>query len=398
MSQSLELSNSEVLRNIATVAGISRDATLWEDDTKDDARACIRRGLRRFFCPDPIDGSIHQWRFLERRFNVSYQAPYTTGALAVSNGVAHLSGGTWPSWAADGLLRTNSQTMYINGTSGADKTVDNTSYDNGAVEFDLSTVFAGSNGASATLTITGYTVTSDDVGRVLSVESGTNFIVGVYEIVSVDTTTNRWTLDRVATSGSGNSLVGWMGDAPALYRYRFPLPDDFAEFIGGVTYSRENYTSTLLNTSDTEIRIRYGSNFKTGQVCHYSIQAGSGTDTARWYISFWPTFDANASVTAIYRSEPLDKLDASDITEDGTVVQIDAIHAETLMAAILASVDEIFNDKSNGLYHELFSRRLAASILHDRHAQGAQDFHQGASMGRDFYLLNHTPDYSDAVT
>jgi hypothetical protein len=109
--------------------------------------------------------------------------------------------------------------------------------------------------------------------------------------------------------------------------------------------------------------------------------------------------EANATITGIYRSSPLDGLDATDVTDvTPDTVQVDAVHAETLMAAILSSVDEIYNDRMDGVYHGLFLTRLDASIAHDRHTQGNQDFgwgrdHHGRHNQRAFYLLNHVPTY-----
>lgn len=81
------------------------------------------------------------------------------------------------------------------------------------VVFDGSTILAVTAGASATITITGYTVSANDVGNRLNLASGTNFTAGIYEIISVNTGANTWTLDRTCSTGVGAAMVGKMGGA-----------------------------------------------------------------------------------------------------------------------------------------------------------------------------------------
>lgn len=403
MSQSLQLLNSEILATISTVAGISRDPTQWSDADNGDVRQCIRRGMRKFFQPQPLPNStIHQWRFLERKFYASAEntSPYNTGILRVHNGAAVLSGGTWPSWSLDGLIQVNGQIVYVTGVSGSDRTIDNSSIESNTITLDGSTITASAAAAGATIVLFGYNVASVDVGKTLLVTAGTNFSHGTYTITSINTSTNSWTLSANVAIGVASGLVGTTGYTYSLYRYRYPLPTDFAEFIGAVTYSNGMHTNLLKNTDDKEIRLRYAANFRTGNTSMYSIQHGNGTaDTSAWYMSVWPTFDSGASVTAIYRSSPSDGLDITDVTASSDSPPVlDPVHAETLMAAILSSVDEIYNDRMDGIYHSLFLTRLEASIAHDRHAQANQDFY-GCGSGnypfnrRAYSLLYHVPTY-----
>lgn len=46
----------------------------------------------------------HQWSCLNRSCLLYLQESYTTGTVAVSGTTVTLSGGTWPSWAGDGIL------------------------------------------------------------------------------------------------------------------------------------------------------------------------------------------------------------------------------------------------------------------------------------------------------
>jgi hypothetical protein len=58
-----------------------------------------------------------------------------------------------------------------------------------------------------------YTVASTDVGNVLQVTGGTA-TAGFYEITTVDTANNRWTVDR-SVGTSGQTVAGAMGGALA---------------------------------------------------------------------------------------------------------------------------------------------------------------------------------------
>lgn len=420
MSQNLNLLNSEILATVATVAGISRTPSEWSDADKSDMRQCIRRGLRKFYQPQPLPNStIHQWRFLERKFYMAAETSYSNGVLKIANGTVVMVaiGPVWPSWSLDGIINTGGRVVYVTGVTGVgdgDRTIDNTALSSDSITFDGTIVRATTSGASATITVIGHTVVSTDVSKILQITSGTNFIAGQYTVEAVDTAANTWTLNAVATTGSGSAMAGATGYTFSIYRYRYPLPADFAEFIGSVTYSGAGHTRLLRNTDDKEIRLRYGTTFRTdgyaGHTGMYSIQHGksseadvantsSNADAARWYISFWPTLGTAGSVTSIYRASPPDYLDATDITDvTPDYVQVDPVHAETLMAAILSSVDEIYNDRMDGIYHTLFLTRLEASIAHDRHAQGNQDFgglysHDGRFNARRYSLLYHVPTY-----
>lgn len=58
-------------------------------------------------------GGVRQWSYLHRRTQIVTSAPYTTGTVAISAStrIATVSGGTWPTWAANGLLIISS-TVY----------------------------------------------------------------------------------------------------------------------------------------------------------------------------------------------------------------------------------------------------------------------------------------------
>jgi hypothetical protein len=67
-------------------------------DQIDDIEDCMRDGLNRVY-------NVHNWSFFRPVVDLSTTAPYATGTVVIASGIVTLTGGTFPSWAADGLLR-----------------------------------------------------------------------------------------------------------------------------------------------------------------------------------------------------------------------------------------------------------------------------------------------------
>ena len=327
MAQSLQLSNTEILQAIAQVAGFNRSASLWDTNTLTDVRNIIRSGLRRFYTPPIVDGHAHQWRFLERPFYAAGEASYSTGTVTVSGGTVTLAGSTWPSWAADAVIRVGNGTYYV-------KTV---------------------------------------------------------------TSTTVLTIDNDAVAAAASSTY-------TLHRYRYPLPTDFGEFLGGVTYAKGDNTGCILrNVTEVEVRQRYNVNFKTGDPMVYAIVHGDestatgAADNDDWYLVYWPTADDDASFIGTYRAIPTDNLDNSDLTAGGSTVQIDAVHADTLLAAIQSAAEEFF-DNRQGPYFQRFMMRLQASVKHDQTSKGPVSVYGNDKIDRRaLSLLFHTPTYNDLI-
>jgi len=73
---------------------------------------------------------------------------------------------------------------------------------------DGSSVTASTNSTSATIYLKGYSVSPLDVGKFLAVRGGTNFAIGIYLILSIDSGSNAWPLDRHCTIGAGEAMTG----------------------------------------------------------------------------------------------------------------------------------------------------------------------------------------------
>jgi hypothetical protein len=82
---------------------------------------CINDGLKRVY-------AAHEWSFFRPLANVATTAPYATGTITIASGVVTLTGGTFPSWAADGILMVdNKYCAVLSRGSGSQLTLNNTS-------------------------------------------------------------------------------------------------------------------------------------------------------------------------------------------------------------------------------------------------------------------------------
>ena len=71
-------------------------------DQTADITDCITDGLRRVY-------AAHNWSFLRPVVDIVTTAPYATGTITVTAGVVTLTGGTFPTWAASGVLTVNNR-------------------------------------------------------------------------------------------------------------------------------------------------------------------------------------------------------------------------------------------------------------------------------------------------
>lgn len=112
-------------------------------DQTTDILDCIRDGLRDIY-------TAHAWSFFTPVTDITTTPPYTTGTIEVVDGVVTLTGGTFPSWAADGTLKASSNYYSIASRDGDsqitldDTTVDidaSTTYELGRPEIPLAATF-----------------------------------------------------------------------------------------------------------------------------------------------------------------------------------------------------------------------------------------------------------------
>lgn len=115
----------------------------FSGDQTTDIEENIKDGLRDVY-------TAHSWSFFRPVKEITTTAPYSTGTIAVVSGVVTLSGGTFPSWAAVGVLKVGSDYYDVASRDEntqvtlEDTSVDvdaGTSYELGRPEYDLPTGF-----------------------------------------------------------------------------------------------------------------------------------------------------------------------------------------------------------------------------------------------------------------
>ncbi len=83
------------------------------------------------------------------------------------------------------------------------------------IVFDGARITATTRETSAAISIEGRSVSATDVGKVVVIRGGVNFLIGPYLIASVDVDSMQWTLDRTCTTGAGYSMIGQVFNQPA---------------------------------------------------------------------------------------------------------------------------------------------------------------------------------------
>ena len=115
-----------------------------------DIEDCIKDGLHDIY-------TAHPWSFFRPVEDISTTAPYATGTVTIAAGVVTLSGGTFPSWAADGILKVSNSYYSVASRGGNTQlTLDDTSvtvasasaFELGRPEVELSSSFEAISGDS----------------------------------------------------------------------------------------------------------------------------------------------------------------------------------------------------------------------------------------------------------
>lgn len=93
----------------------------FTSDQTTDILQCIKDGLHYVY-------TAHDWSFFRPVEDITTTAPYATGTVTIASGVVTLTGGTFPSWAADGILKVSSSYYSVASRDGNTQiTLDDTS-------------------------------------------------------------------------------------------------------------------------------------------------------------------------------------------------------------------------------------------------------------------------------
>jgi hypothetical protein len=94
-------------RELGIAVGIGANFNHWTHPDVEKIDSLIQRGIHRFYQPAGTGQRFqrgYQWSFLVPLTTLTTSAAYSTGTVTVVAGVATITGGTWPAWAADGDL------------------------------------------------------------------------------------------------------------------------------------------------------------------------------------------------------------------------------------------------------------------------------------------------------
>lgn len=125
------------------------------------------------------------------------------------------------------------------GAAGADRS------QSGATPFvavDGATITAVVQATTTDLLVTGYTVAAADVGNIVNIASGAT--VGFYEIVSVNTGTNTWTLDRAAGTAAQSAVAAMGGSCLTPHK----VMAETTALVAGQTIHIKNGTYSRTST------------------------------------------------------------------------------------------------------------------------------------------------------
>lgn len=123
------------------------------------------------------------------------------------------------------------------------------------VTFNGSTLTMSNSGASATVIVTGRSTFAADVGNIVKIASGTNFIAGFYTIISAVpgvTGVGTWTFNVACTSGVGSAAVGRMGGGWADFWMNTTaniVPGNIVYILGSGMPNPSSYTYDYTHTS-----------------------------------------------------------------------------------------------------------------------------------------------------
>lgn len=221
--------------------------------------------------------------------------------------------------------------------------------------------------SNGTITLTGSTWPSWALNGFISVDGHILFIA------TTPTTTTATTTNTSLSVTAGASYI--------LYQYRYDLPSDFGEWLGGVVYANGTESRMLAGSSESEIRLRYA----VGQglskhTTHFALSTTPDGDESR--ILFWPVPEPNAFIQGVYLSTPDDNLPV-DLNTPGSVVQCPPIYAEVFLEAILAAAEAFANDTAH-IHEARYQEALKRAMAHDRAVGGSYDFSHRAGHDRDY--------------
>jgi len=185
-------------------------------------------------------------------------------------------------------LRTGGNDLNGGGFNTASGGTDRSQQDAAQVFIDGATITGVVQATTTDILLAGYTVLAGDVGNVLQVTGGTA-TAGFYQIVSVNTGTNTWTMDR-AVGTAAQTVVGRMGGGLATLGKAGSVPIVAGNRIWVKYHATNVYTatSTTNNVANGRITIAVGTTVLPVLLRGYDVTHGDNTGnrpTLRWGVN-----------------------------------------------------------------------------------------------------------------
>ncbi|MAH47360.1 hypothetical protein CMI37_16160 [Candidatus Pacearchaeota archaeon] len=361
----------------------------------------VDSGIRQFNSPPPVGGLAHEWSFLFPASTLSIEAPYSTGTIAYddtggsSENLITLSGGTWPSWAAEANIR----------ISGTDYPVYN------RVSDTLITLGSSDNPGADVAASTAYNLHKDDY----TLPDNFGRVMGAFTFAQSD---NAWyTAQIVGESrirelrmrGSNNAssqgdprfaairpvsrndnyttgTVGYDHTGASSERLIFSSGATFPSWAGSAKIRIASTTYDVeTRVSDTQLNLTSSSN-PGGDVSSgtsYTLMHASG---GRQEVVFWPNITASATVTYRYRILP-DQLTDTNLYPYGATD-----HSEAILYSCLAEAERRL-DGERGVYWQRFVECLAGSIARDSRDNAPDHFGYNGDMSDGRAVFSAHRDY-----
>lgn len=268
---------------------------------------------------------------------------YDTGTVAASSGVVTLTSGTFPAWAGS----TTSGTSAIN-IAGSYYKVTNRNSD---TEILISDGAASHSAGAAYVIVQSQTDDKTDDLRLLDdiVEEGYRTFLHPHPLEK-RRRPHIWSFimkNATLTLSSGD--------------LDYNLPADFGQHIAWAGYSVATDLRRMEIISQLEMEAKRSMDDASGDPKYITWRPKSFVSSTgqRFEAILAPKPNATRTVNYSYRVNP-DKLNPTNKFPLGG-----ELHAETLLAACLASADRKTDNAENSLYEGLYQTRLAASLYAD---------------------------------
>jgi hypothetical protein len=208
---------------------------------------------------------------------------------------------------------------------------------------------------------------SDPVGNYKVVPGTTG---GIYDIAA-GTPGTSITLDDTTVNTAAATT-----ETITLYRYRFPLPSNFANFVGPVVVENWQFLNQLQEYHTIPqfeaLALHNGSQVVTGPPQIFSVNSNTvnnGTDnnesgTFNYYFFAYPLIDKVYILKTFINIQPGDALALSTDTAN-------PLFAECLQEAILSSA-EVMYLRNPGVHTAMFNQLLPLAIKRDQQLDGVR--------------------------